>query len=89
MTPITRSGLRFLYLAQQVQTAQTLVFGALPDDAGIDDHNVSVITVPRGAVAQLLQLRSQQLRVGHVHLTAECPDMILHDLLHLLTTRIL
>ena len=72
--------LRFFDFAKKLQAPQPLVLGALPHDAGVHNHNVRVIAVGGGAMAQFLQLGGQQLRIGHVHLTAVGPDVILHGI---------
>ena len=52
------------------------VFGALPDDAAIQDYDVRLAGGLTGGEAHLTQRAFEALGVGLVHLTAYCPDVV-------------
>jgi hypothetical protein len=63
---------------QRVQPAISLVLRRLADDAGVQDDDVGLFRLLGMTVAQMFKGRPQALRVGHVHLAAFRPNMILH-----------
>ena len=58
------------------QHTDDAVFGALPDDAAIQDYDVGLAGGRAWGKAHLTQGALEALRVGLVHLTAYCPDVV-------------
>src|SRR5271157_6223186 len=63
---------------QGMQPAVGFVLGGLANDTGVQDDDVGLFRLFGMAVAQVFKGRPQALRVGHVHLAAFRPNMILH-----------
>ncbi len=77
MRATVRSGLALLPRLEAAQLADGLVFGALAHNAGVEHHDVGVVQPVGGAVADLFQLGGHVVGVGHVHLAADGPDVVL------------
>ena len=58
------------------QRADDLVLGALAHDAGVEHHHVGLGGVERRTQPGLVEGRGEGFRVGLVHLTADCPDVV-------------
>ena len=53
-----------------------LVLRALPDDAAVQDHHVGLFGARGLAQAHLFKGAFEALGIGHVHLAADCPYVI-------------
>jgi hypothetical protein len=64
--------------AEGAQAAVGFILGALAHNTGIHHQNVGLFDGGGIFVAQVLQGRRHPLRIGHVHLAAFSPDVVLH-----------
>jgi hypothetical protein len=60
------------------EAAVGLVFGALADDASVEDDHIGLLDVGLGAIAESLEGAGDALGVSDVHLAAFGPDVVLH-----------
>jgi hypothetical protein len=73
-----------LKMLELIQTSHSLVLRLLPDDTGVENHNVGILRALRGSIAETLKPGGHTLGVRHVHLTSNGPNMILHFLNNLM-----
>jgi hypothetical protein len=72
------AGMALLEVLEFVEPAVGFVLRRLAHDAGVDHPDVGVFPVFSRVMAALFQLRGEELRIGHVHLAAQGPDVIAH-----------
>jgi adenine-specific DNA methylase len=69
-------GVRLLPGLEAAQLADGLVFSALAYDAGVEHDDVGLFEPVGRPIAELFQLGGDVIRVGHIHLAADRPDVI-------------
>ena len=70
-------GFALLPRLEAAQFADGLVLGALAHHAGVEHDDVGLVEAVGRPVADLLQLGGDVVGIGHIHLAADGPDVVL------------
>ncbi len=72
-------GMFFFDDLEQTEAAKGFIFGALAHNAGVDDEDIGIIGIGGGLNAHTFKFGGEALCIGLIHLTPQCPDVVLHD----------